>query len=153
MTLAQLLPIEAVRTVPFASSKKRLFEAVSETAAGAYGLRPDIVCGALMERENLGPTGVGQGVALPHARLDALDRVKGLFIRLGRPLDFGSTDRQPVDLNFGLLAPADTGVDHLKALASVSRTFRNPDLCVKLRANSDAITLHAILTEPINRTT
>ena len=147
MTLSQLLTVEAVRVVSAVSSKKRLFNTLSEAAAQVYGLRSDAVCGALMERESLGPTGVGQGVALPHARLDDLDRVRGLFIRLERPLDFGAVDRQPVDLIFGLFAPADAGVEHLKALANVSRTLRNPELCAKLRANEEPLTLHAILTE------
>lgn len=147
MTLSQLLTVEAVRVVSAVSSKKRLFNTLSEAAAQVYGLRSDAVCSALMERESLGPTGVGQGVALPHARLDDIDRVKGLFIRLERPLDFGAVDRQPVDLVFGLFAPTDAGVEHLKALANVSRTLRNPELCATLRANDDPLTLHAILTE------
>ena len=152
MIPSRLLTTEAVRAVSTVSSKKLLFEMLSEAAAQAYGLRPDAACAALTDREFLGPTGVGQGVALPHARLDGLERVKGLFIRLERPLDFGSSDRQPVDLIFGLLAPADTGVEHLKALASVSRTFRNAALRAKLRANCCPLTLHAILTEPSSRT-
>lgn len=147
MTLSQLLSVEAVRVVSSVSSKKRLFNTLSEAVAQVYHLHSDVVCAALMERESLGPTGVGQGVALPHARLEGLDRVKGLFIKLERPLDFGSVDRQPVDLVFGLFAPAEAGVEHLKALATVSRTLRNADLCAKLRANDDPVTLHAILTE------
>ena len=101
----------------------------------------------LQERETLGPTGVGHGIALPHARLEDLDRIVGLFIRLEKPLDYDSVDRQPVDLVFGLLAPKDSGVDHLKALALVSRTMRDPGVLTKLRANTDPAKLHAILTE------
>jgi PTS system nitrogen regulatory IIA component len=85
-------------------------------------------------------------VALPHARLLALTEVQGAFLRLEKPIDFDSADRQPVDLVFALFAPADTGVDHLKALALVSRTLRDPNLCAKLRANSDPATLYTILT-------
>jgi PTS system nitrogen regulatory IIA component len=102
---------------------------------------------ALMERESLGPTGVGQGVALPHARLGGLDEVVGVFILLERPIDFDSVDRLPVDLVFGLFAPEDAGVEHLKALALVSRTLRDAGICGKLRANPDPAKLHAILTE------
>ena len=102
---------------------------------------------ALIEREGLGPTGVGQGIALPHARLSGVDRVCGLFLRLEKAINFDAVDRQPVDLVFALVAPEDAGVEHLKALALVSRTLRDPAICAKLRANSDAATLHTILTE------
>lgn len=147
MILSDLLSPEAVRVVPAVSSKKRLFNTLSEIASEVHHLPCELLAEALLDRENLGPTGVGQGVALPHARIDRLDRVRGVFLRLERPLDFGSADRQPVDLIFALFAPSSAGVEHLKALASVSRTLRNPDLCAKLRANGDPVTLHAVLTE------
>ena len=99
-----------------------------------------------MDREELGPTGVGHGVALPHARLDDIDTVKGVFLRLERPVDFGAVDRQPVDLVFALFAPRDSGVSHLKALALVSRTLRDEAVCKKLRTNGDPSTLYAVLT-------
>ena len=102
---------------------------------------------ALMDRESLGPTGVGQGIALPHARMVGAENVLGIFLRLEKPLNFDAVDRQPVDLVFALIAPENAGVDHLKALALVSRTLRDPSFCAKLRANSDAATLHTILTE------
>lgn len=150
MVLTKILRSDAVRTVGATSSKKRLFQELGEVAASVYGLKASDVSGALQERESLGPTGVGQGIALPHARLDGLDAVVGLFIRLEKPLDFDSVDRQPVDLVFALLAPQDAGVEHLKALALVSRTMRDADLCAKLRANSDSTTLHTLLTETPN---
>jgi PTS system nitrogen regulatory IIA component len=100
-----------------------------------------------MERETLGPTGVGNGVALPHARLPGVESVVGAFILLEKPIDFNSIDRQPVDLAFALFAPEDAGVEHLKALALVSRTLRDAAVCAKLRANPDAATIYAILTE------
>ena len=112
-----------------------------------YDIPSGDVASALQERESLGPTGVGKGIALPHARLDGLDRVIGIFMRLEKPLDFDAVDRQPVDLVFALLAPQDAGVEHLKALALVSRTMRDGDLCAKLRANTDTNTLHTLLTE------
>ncbi|OYW58218.1 MAG: PTS lactose transporter subunit IIC [Rhodobacterales bacterium 12-65-15] len=109
-------------------------------------LNPIAVRG-LQERETLGPTGVGHGVALPHARLEDLKSIVGVFLRLEKPLDYDSVDRQPVDLVFGLFAPKDSGVDHLKALALVSRTMRDPAVVAKLRANTDPAKLHAILIE------
>ena len=147
MELSSILKPAAVKAVGAAGSKKRLFAELGEMALGVHGLRAADVTSALQERESLGPTGVGKGIALPHARLEGLDGVLGLFIRLEKPLDFDSVDRQPVDLVFALLAPQDAGVEHLKALALVSRTMRDADLCTKLRANSDAATLHTLLTE------
>ena len=120
---------------------------LGEVAAQAYGLSAAVAIDGLQERESLGPTGVGNGIALPHARLEDLDRIIGIFIRLEKPLDYDSVDRQPVDLIFGLFAPKDSGVDHLKALALVSRTMRDAGICAKLRANTDPAKLYAILTE------
>lgn len=147
MEFTSILKPEAVKVVGKTSSKKRLFQSLADTAATAYGLSASETLDALQERESLGPTGVGHGVALPHARIDGLQGIVGVFMRLETPLDFDSVDRQPVDLVFGLFAPQDSGVDHLKALALVSRTMRDQSVCAKLRANGDAGTLHAILTE------
>jgi len=129
------------------SSKKRLFQDLGDIAASVYGLRASDAVDALQDRESLGPTGVGHGVALPHARLDGIDHVVGAFLRLEKPLDFDSVDRQPVDLVFALFAPRESGVDHLKALALVSRTLRDEGFCAKLRVNSDPAALHAMLTD------
>ena len=145
MQLSEILKPGAVRSLAQVTSKKRLFQELAELAQSEYGLNALEVLDALQERESLGPTGVGQGVALPHARMHGLDRVVGLFIRLDKPLDYDAVDRQPVDLVFALLAPETSGVDHLKALALVSRTLRDPDLRAKLRANDDPVALHAIL--------
>ncbi len=147
MELSKLLVPSAVRVVGQFTSKKRLFQELAEIAAQAHGLQAAVAVDGLQERETLGPTGVGHGIALPHARLEDLDRIVGLFVRLEKPLDYDSVDRQPVDLVFGLLAPKDSGVDHLKALALVSRTMRDPGIVAKLRANSDPAKLYAILTE------
>ncbi|ANB33157.1 PTS sugar transporter subunit IIA [Rhodovulum sulfidophilum] len=147
MQLSTLITPEAVRVFGTMSSKKRLFQELGEVAHAAYTLPPGDAVDALQERESLGPTGVGQGVALPHARLSGIDRVRGAFIRLEKAIDFGAVDRQPVDLIFALFAPQDSGVDHLKALALVSRTLRDNTICAKLRANTDPATLHAVLTE------
>jgi nitrogen PTS system EIIA component len=147
MDLAKLLTPGAVRVVGQITSKKRLFQELGEMVAASYGLTAGIAVDGLQERESLGPTGVGHGIALPHARLQDLDRIVGVFIRLEKPLDYDSVDRQPVDLIFGLFAPKDSGVDHLKALALVSRTMRDQSVVAKLRANTDPAKLHAILTE------
>lgn len=147
MDLSSLLKPAAVRVVSHVTSKKRLFQDLADIAMGVYRLDPAETVNALQERESLGPTGVGHGVALPHARIEGLDRVVGVFIRLERPLDFDAVDRQPVDLIFALFAPKDSGVEHLKALALVSRTMRDAATCAKLRSNDDPATLHAVLTE------
>ncbi len=150
MELFDLLTPEAVRVTSTASSKKRLFQELGELSFLAYGINASSASDALLERENLGPTGVGHGIALPHARLSGVDRVRGLFIKLEKTLDFDAVDRQPVDLVFGLFAPEEAGVEHLKALALVSRTMRNASLIEKLRANADPAALHAILTSGLS---
>lgn len=147
MELSKLLTPAAVRVVGQLTSKKRLFHELGEVAAQAYGMSGAVAIDGLQERETLGPTGVGHGIALPHARLEDLKAIVGVFVRLEKPLDYDSVDRQPVDLVFGLFAPKDSGVDHLKALALVSRTMRDPGVVAKLRANSDPAKLYAILTE------
>ena len=147
MELSKLLSPGAVRVQSHVTSKKRLFQELGEIASVAYGFRPVPATEGLMEREVLGPTGVGHGIALPHARLEGLDRIVGVFLRLEKPMDYDSVDRQPVDLVFALFAPKNSGVDHLKALALVSRTMRDGSVCAKLRANADPAKLHAILTE------
>lgn len=146
MNCSHLLKPEAVKILTASSSKKRLMQNISDVAEQAYGLDPDSVLNALLAREALGPTGVGHGIALPHARLTDIDRVLGVFVLLDKPIDFGSVDRQPVDIAFALFAPEDAGVEHLKALALVSRTLRDPAICTKLRANQNPATLYTILT-------
>ena len=126
MQISDILKQGAVRSMSQVTSKKRLFHELSELAHSIYGLPSSEVLDALQERESLGPTGVGHGGACPQPPRHGLDR-------------------QPVDLIFALLAPKSTGVDHLKALALVSRTLRDGDLRAKLRANDDPIALHAVL--------
>ncbi len=147
MQLTEILKPDCVRVANTFSSKKRLLQEVADLAAAGWGIDPGEAVNALLERENLGPTGVGHGVALPHARLEGLEKVVGVFLRIDKGTDFDAVDRQPVDLVFGLFAPEDAGVEHLKALALVSRTMRNPALCNKLRVNSEPAALHAMLTE------
>ncbi|MFZ3580756.1 PTS sugar transporter subunit IIA [Loktanella sp. DJP18] len=147
MQLADILQQSAVKVLGGCTSKKRLFHDLGALAEQSYRMTSADVIEALVEREGLGPTGVGHGIALPHARLADADQVRGIFLRLEKPLNFDSVDRQPVDLVFALIAPEEAGVEHLRALALVSRTMRNPDICAKLRANSDPATLYTILTE------
>lgn len=147
MDLSSIIRPGAVKTLQTTTSKKRLFQDLGEVFAANYGLDSAAVTTALQEREALGPTGVGKGVALPHARLPGLDHVVGAFLRIETPFDFNAVDRQPVDLVFALFAPEGNGVDHLKALALVSRTLRDGATCAKLRANDDPAILHAVLTE------
>ena len=147
MELSKLLMPGAVRVIGQLTGKKRLFQELGEIAAQSYGMNASVATDGLQERESLGPTGVGHGIALPHARLDDIDHIVAVFLRLEKPLDYDSVDRQPVDLVFGLFAPKESGVEHLKALALISRTMRDPGICAKLRANSEPAKLHAILTE------
>ena len=133
-----------------ASSKKRLLHEIGDLVSGVYGLDTGIVVESLLARENLGPTGVGNGVALPHARIEGLESIVGAFVLLDRPVDFDSVDRQPVDIAFALFAPLNAGVEHLKALALVSRTLREASIRAKLRSNPDPTTIYAILSETQN---
>ena len=137
MQISSILKPEAVRVIGAVSSKKRLFQEIADVAQASYGLSAQPTVEALLDRESLGPTGVGHGVALPHARLHSLTEVCGVFLVL----------EKPVDIAFSLFAPEDAGVEHLKALALVSRTLREQSFCTKLRANHDPATLFTILTE------
>lgn len=147
MDLTNIIRPAAVRVVANITSKKRLFQDLGEVFSLNYDLDGDAITSALQERENLGPTGVGHGVALPHARLIGLDHVVGAFVRVEKPFEFEAVDKKPVDLIFALFAPEGNGVDHLKALALVSRTMRDAATCAKLRANTDPAILHTVLTE------
>jgi len=147
MAFGTLLKPEGVKVVTSVTSKKRLLQEIGDLVQTAYSVHAGLVTEALMAREALGPTGVGHGVALPHARLDDIDHVMGVFVLLDKPIDFDAVDRQPVDVAFALFAPEEAGVEHLKALALVSRTLRDEAVCSKLRANPDASTLYAILNE------
>jgi PTS system nitrogen regulatory IIA component len=116
-----------------AASKRQALSIVAEIAGRSLGIKAADIIARLMERERLGSTGVGQGVAVPHATLKGLDRMHGVFVRLESPIDFGAVDQQPVDLIFALLAPIDHPAEHLRALAKVSRALRQSDLRQQLR--------------------
>ena len=146
MELADLLSPDAVLTGLKAGSKKQVLQALSEHAAGLTGLEERDIFAVVLERERLGTTGVGQGLAIPHGKLPDLGSITGVFARLAKPVDFESIDRQPVDMVFMLLAPEAAGADHLKALARVSRLFRNPSMCEKLRGSVAAGAIYALVT-------
>ena len=127
-------------------SKKQALQELAKRAAELTGQHERAVFDVLIERERLGTTGVGHGIAIPHGKLPMLERVYGVFARLERPVDFDAIDEQPVDLMFLLLAPDNAGADHLKALARVSRLLRNPTLCQKLRGCDGVDAVYAVLT-------
>ncbi|MEP9354085.1 PTS IIA-like nitrogen regulatory protein PtsN [Xanthobacter sp. KR7-65] len=146
MPLADLLPAEAVFPMLRASSKKQALQELSHNAGLLMGRDQREIFETLLQRERLGSTGVGNGIAIPHGKLSGLTRLFGLFARLEKPIDFESLDGAPVDLVFLLLAPEAAGADHLKALARVARMLRDPEVVEKLRATRDASAMHALLT-------
>ena len=148
MDLIDLITPEAIVPALHATSKKQALQELSHHAEALTGLPDSEIYSALTERERLGSTGVGNGIAIPHAKLAKLTRLWGLFARLPTPIDFNSIDEQPVDLIFMLLAPVNSGAEHLKALARVSRLLRDTSICEKLRGSSDAAAIYALLTEP-----
>ena len=150
MEFSNLLKPEAIRIFSSVSSKKRLLHDLAGIAEMCYHTDYANTVEALIDREALGPTGVGGGIALPHARLENLNHVVGALILLESPVEFDAIDKQPVDVIFSLFAPKTAGVEHLKALALVSRTLREQSVVAKLRSNPDPNTLYTILTEPVN---
>jgi PTS system nitrogen regulatory IIA component len=150
MEIADLLAPEAVLASVKTSGKKALLQDMAERASKLTGLPERRIFETLIERERLGSTGMGQGIAIPHGRLAGLPRIVGLFARLETPISYDAVDDQPVDLVFLLLAPEGAGADHLKALARVSRLLRNKQTCERLRAASKPEVLYALLTEPTN---
>ncbi len=134
-----------VHTGVRAASKKALLQQLASLAAPSVGASQQRIMEVLLERERLGSTGLGGGVAVPHARLAEVKAVQGMFAKLDPPLDFDAIDRQPVDLVFMLLAPEDAGADHLKALAQISRMFRDRKLVDKLRGTNNSDALYALL--------
>lgn len=143
--LHDLVTPEAVASGVTAGSKKKLFALAADIAARAYGLDAATVAGALGARERLGTTGFGGGIAIPHGRVEGLDRVCGVMLRLDRGLDFGAVDDSPVDLAFVLLSPVNAGAEHLKALARVSRRLRDRGFTAKLRGAGSADAIYALL--------
>ncbi|MBL6932520.1 MAG: PTS IIA-like nitrogen regulatory protein PtsN [Rhodospirillales bacterium] len=147
MEINDLITTQSVVANLHATSKKQAIQDLAKKAADITGLHERAIFDVLMERERLGTTGVGNGIAIPHGKLANLDKLYGLFARLEKPIDFQSIDEQPVDLIFLLLAPESAGADHLKALARVSRLLRDKTVCEKLRGTDQAEALYALLTE------
>jgi len=147
MEISELMTVEAVEAKLRVSSKKQALQELSKRAAEITGDHERAIFDVLMEREQLGTTGVGNGIAIPHGKLPSLNRLYGLFALLEKPIDFQSIDDQPVDLVFVLLAPQAAGADHLKALARVSRLLRNTETCKKLRGTDNNEALYLLLTE------
>ncbi len=148
MPLSDLLAPKAVVSALKASDKK---EAIQELAArlGALMQRDaNEIFEILLQRERLGSTGIGGGVAIPHGKLAKLDRLVGVFARLDKPIDFDALDGEPVDLVFALLAPEAAGADHLKALARIARLLRDPKVAERLRTVVDSNQMFAVLTAP-----
>ncbi|QDO98080.1 PTS IIA-like nitrogen regulatory protein PtsN [Ferrovibrio terrae] len=147
MEIFQLLSPDGVMANLKANSKKQSLQELSARAAKITGQHERAIFDTLLERERLGTTGVGNGIAIPHGRLPGLDKLYGLFARVERPIDFDSIDEMPVDLIFLLLAPESAGADHLKALARVSRLLRDKGVCEKLRGAESADAIYALLTD------
>jgi PTS system nitrogen regulatory IIA component len=145
MNTGDLLDRAAIGPGVNASSKRHALSVIAEIAARTFGVKAAEALDALLEREAAGSTGVGNGVALPHARLPGLTRLRGVFIRLDQPVEFGAVDDRPVDLLFALFAPPDAGAEHLRALARVSRLLRRADLREQLRQAHGADAIHALL--------
>jgi PTS system nitrogen regulatory IIA component len=143
---ALVLP-QAVEAALAAVTKKDVLQSLAASAATLLGKDKFVVFDVLWERERLGTTGVGQGIAIPHGRVPGLDKVFGFFARIAEPVDFEAIDDKPVDLVFLLLAPEAAGADHLQALAAVSRLLRDSKLCEQLRKAKDAAGLYRLLTE------
>ena len=145
MDIGDLLDRHAIIPRVTATSKRQSLSVAAEVAARLYGLKAATVLDALLAREEEGSTGVGSGVAVPHARVKGLDRVRGIFFRLETPVDFGAVDDQPVDLVFALLAPPETRTEHLRALARVSRALRRPEMREQLRQARTQDAMQALL--------
>jgi len=147
MPLTDILTPQSVLASVKAVSKKQLLQELSAFAAAKSGLLESDIYEALLQRERLGSTGIGHGIAIPHGKLPKLDRLIGIFARLEKPVDFDALDGQQVDLVFLLLAPEGAGADHLKALSRVARALRDPAIAQKLRKSHDASALFALLTQ------
>jgi PTS system nitrogen regulatory IIA component len=147
MDLADLIAPEAVFPALKAKTKKQALQELAQRAAKLTGIDAREILDTLLQRERLGSTGVGRGIAIPHGRVPALHKIVTMFARLDEAIDFEALDDEPVDLVFLLLAPEHAGADHLKALARISRLLREPSSIEKLRASKDRAAIYSVLTE------
>lgn len=152
MDLSDLLSPDAIIPSLKVSSKKQAIQELAEKAAVLTSMPQRLVFDTLLQREKLGSTGVGNGIAIPHGKLNDIDSLVGIFARLEKPIDFDAQDDEPVDLMFVLLAPEGAGADHLKALSRIARILRDADTTQKLRATADEAALYTLLTQPIQTT-
>jgi len=148
MPLNDLFALNAILPALKVNSKKQVLQELAARAAVLTGQNERTIFDVLTQREKLGSTAVGDGIAIPHGKLPGLTRLFGIFARLDRPVDFDALDNRPVDLVFLLLAPEGAGADHLKALARIARLQRDPAVVQKLRATHDAESLYAVLAMP-----
>ncbi|MDN2566478.1 PTS IIA-like nitrogen regulatory protein PtsN [Aquibium sp. A9E412] len=147
MDLSDLIEVSAVMPALKANSKKQLLQLLAEKAAALTGLPEREIFDTILQRERLGSTGVGNGIAIPHGKLPGITEIRGVFARLETPVDFDALDDLPVDLVFLLLAPEGAGADHLKALSRIARVLRNADTVDKIRGTKDAAAIHAFLSQ------
>ncbi|EJF89551.1 PTS IIA-like nitrogen-regulatory protein PtsN [Bartonella vinsonii subsp. arupensis OK-94-513] len=145
MNLSELIAPEAIIPALKANSKKQVLQILSEKAAELTGLSERVIFDIVLQREKLGSTGLGGGIAIPHGKLPDIHRIMGIFARLESPVDFEALDDEPIDLIFLLLAPENAGADHLKALSQIARVLRHVDVVQKLRNTHDARALYALL--------
>lgn len=147
MEITAFLKEDALLPALKVAGKKQLLQEMSQLAARLTGVEARTILDVLEEREKMGSTGAGKGVAIPHGRLSGIDKVQGFFARLEKPVDFDSVDGQPVDLVFLLLTPSAAGPDHLKALSRVSRALRNAETCEQIRKATSAEEIYRSLTQ------
>lgn len=145
MLLAEFLDFDAIRPSLPGGNKRSLLQQLAHLAGQRLGIAPAAVLSSLVEREQLGSTGFGQGVAIPHGKIEGLERIYGLFVRLAEPVDYKAIDGRPVDLVFLLLSPPDAGADHLKALAVISRITRHAATLERMRGARSRDALAAVL--------
>lgn len=145
MDLSDLIEASAIMPALKANSKKQLLQLLAEKAAALTGLPEREIFDTILQRERLGSTCVGNGIAIPHGKLPGIKRIMGVFARLETPVDFEALDDQPVDLVFLLLAQDGAGADHLKALSRIARVLRDPNTVAKVRGTSDPVAIHALL--------
>jgi len=147
MALADLLQQDAIIPALKVNSKKQLLQELAAKASKLTGAAEREIFDVILQRERLGSTGVGHGVAIPHGKLSSISSISGVFARLETPVDFEALDDQPVDLVFLLLAPEGAGADHLKALSRIARVLRDQELVAKLRQTDSASAIYAFLNE------
>ena len=145
MDLSDLIDVPAIMPALKANSKKQLLQLMAEKASEITGLAEREIFDTILQRERLGSTGVGNGIAIPHGKLPGVKEITGVFARLDHPVEFEALDDQPVDIVFLLLAPEGAGADHLKALSRIARVLRDSETVAKIRGTKDAAAIHTFL--------